>query len=98
MSLLARLLMANMRAQADALAFGQTLDEANQDPFRVCEGNRPNTILTLDRFDFESLGYLIACYEHKIFTQGILWNLNSFDQPGVELGKSIALQKLKSND
>jgi glucose-6-phosphate isomerase len=92
-----QMLMANMKGQADALAIGQNSDEAKHDPFRVFQGNRPSTIFHLKTFDFKTIGYFIAAYEHKIFTQGILWNLNSFDQPGVELGKSIALKELQSH-
>ena len=90
-----RMLIANMRGQANALALGQTLEEAKQDTFRVFDGNRPSTVFYLNHFDFKTIGYLIASYEHKIFTQGILWNLNSYDQPGVELGKAIALKEMQ---
>jgi glucose-6-phosphate isomerase len=89
-----RTLLANMYAQANALAVGQTIDEANHNPFQVFQGNRPSSIFLFDHLDAKSLGYLVAMYEHKIFTQGILWNLNSFDQPGVELGKRMALKEL----
>jgi glucose-6-phosphate isomerase len=83
-------LLANMSAQAKALAFGQTLAEANNDPFRVFDGNRPSSTFLLNDLTPQSLGFLIALYEHKIFVQGIFWNLNSYDQPGVELGKILA--------
>jgi glucose-6-phosphate isomerase len=83
-------LLSNMLAQARALAFGQTLDEAGGDESRVFNGNRPSTVILLPRLDAYSLGALIAAYEHKVFTQGIIWGLNSFDQPGVELGKILA--------
>jgi glucose-6-phosphate isomerase len=79
-------LSANLRAQADALAFGS---EDGQYP-----GSRPSSVLFLDRFDAKGLGRLLALYEHKVFVQGIIWNLNSFDQPGVELGKVMAKQIL----
>jgi len=76
------ILSANARAQADALAFGS---EDGQYP-----GNRPSSMLFLDRLDAKNLGRLLALYEHKVFVQGIIWNINSFDQPGVELGKIMA--------
>jgi glucose-6-phosphate isomerase len=74
------ILAANARAQADALAFG---------------GNRPSSLLLLEGLNPRNLGRLLALYEHKVFTQGVLWNLNSFDQPGVELGKTLANRILK---
>jgi len=77
-----QILSANLRAQADALAFGS---DDGQYP-----GNRPSSILYLEGMSPRSLGRLIALYEHKVFVQGIMWNLNSFDQPGVELGKIMA--------
>jgi glucose-6-phosphate isomerase len=76
------ILSANARAQADALAFGS---QGGDYP-----GNRPSSTLYLEKFDATSLGRLLALYEHKVFVQGIIWNLNSFDQPGVELGKVMA--------
>jgi len=76
------ILSANARAQADALAFGS---EDGQYP-----GNRPSSTLFLDKMNPRNLGRLLALYEHKVFVQGIIWNLNSFDQPGVELGKIMA--------
>jgi glucose-6-phosphate isomerase len=82
------LLGAYAEAQADALAFG-TADPALE-PFRACPGNRPSSTLTLERIDARNLGRLLALYEHKVFTQGVIWNLNSFDQWGVELGKQLA--------
>jgi glucose-6-phosphate isomerase len=91
------LLMANMIAQTEALAFGRTEDElraagAPEDeiPHRVCEGNRPSTTILADRLTPEMLGKLVALYEHSVFTQGTIWNINSFDQWGVELGKILA--------
>jgi glucose-6-phosphate isomerase len=91
------ILMANVFAQAEALAFGKTAAEVEAEgtppelvPHRVFEGNRPsNTILAL-QLTPEILGALIALYEHSVFTQGIIWNINSFDQWGVELGKALA--------
>ena len=91
------LLMANFFAQTEALAFGKTAEEVTADgvpafqvPHRTFEGNRPtNTILT-ERLTPETLGKIIALYEHKVFVQGTIWNINSFDQWGVELGKVLA--------
>jgi len=81
-------LSANLRAQADALAHG-TGDQALP-PHKRHPGNRPSSILTFRQFTPRDLGRLIALYEHKVFTQGVLWNINSFDQWGVELGKQLA--------
>jgi glucose-6-phosphate isomerase len=90
-------LLANMFAQSQALAFGKTSDEVRQEgtpepliPHKVFEGNRPSSTLLLDRLTPRSLGQLIALYEHKIFVQGVIWGINSFDQWGVELGKVLA--------
>lgn len=83
-------LMANFLAQTRALAIGQTLDEANGDTSRVFTGNRPTTSIILPELTPYTLGTLIAAYEHKVFVQGVIWNLNSYDQPGVELGKKLA--------
>ena len=99
-------LMANLFAQTEALAFGMTLEQA-QDwcksdgtdlkvaPFRVFAGNRPTNTLLADDLTPETLGSLIALYEHKIFTQGVIWNIYSFDQWGVQLGKLLAKNVLK---
>ena len=91
------LLMANFFAQTEALAFGRTEDEVraeggNEDqiPHRTFEGNRPTNTILLDELTPRALGSLIALYEHKVFTQGAIWNINSFDQWGVELGKVLA--------
>lgn len=91
------LLMANLFAQAEALAFGKTAEEltaegspAEQTPFRVTEGNRPTNVILADRLDPQTLGALIALYEHSVFTQGAIWDIDSFDQWGVELGKVLA--------
>jgi len=81
-----RTLSANATAQADALAFGSADGHY--------PGNRPSSLLRLEKFDARALGRLLALYEHKVFTQGVLWNLNSFDQPGVELGKRLAREIL----
>lgn len=85
-----RLLLANMLAQAQALMQGRGLTESGSNPHRAFGGNRPSNTLLLDRLDARRLGALLALYEHKIFVQGILWNINSFDQWGVELGKTLA--------
>lgn len=85
-----KLLLANFLAQPQALMQGRTLSEAGGNPQKVFEGNRPSTSLLLDRLDPFSLGMLIALYEHKVFVQGIIWNINSYDQWGVELGKVLA--------
>lgn len=84
------LLLNNMLAQAQALMQGRTLAEADNEPARVFEGNRPSNILLFDKLDPHALGFLIALYEHKVFTQGVIWNINSYDQYGVELGKELA--------
>ncbi len=89
------MLSANARAQADALAYGTR--DAALPPHRRQEGNRPSSILSFKNFGARDLGRLIAIYEHKVFTQGVLWNINSFDQWGVELGKQLAGQIIKGN-
>ncbi|HEY6965824.1 MAG TPA: glucose-6-phosphate isomerase [Burkholderiales bacterium] len=89
-------LSANAHAQADALAYG-THAGAGDDalpPHRRHPGNRPSSILQFRKFRARDLGRLLAVYEHKVFTQGVLWNINSFDQWGVELGKQLARQIL----
>jgi glucose-6-phosphate isomerase len=93
------LLMANLFAQAEALAFGKTPEEvaaegvpAWQAPFRVFEGNRPTNTILAERLDPRTLGALVALYEHSVFTQGAVWDIDSFDQWGVELGKALALR------
>jgi glucose-6-phosphate isomerase len=88
-------LRANLQAQADALAFGT--GDVDLPSYRRHQGNRPSSILTFRQFKPRDLGRLIALYEHKVFTQGVLWNINSFDQWGVELGKQLAGQILKGN-
>jgi glucose-6-phosphate isomerase len=85
-------LSANCLAQADALAFGT--DQPGLPPHRQYPGNRPSSILSFGQLDARNLGRLIALYEHKVFAQGILWNINSFDQWGVELGKQLASEIL----
>ncbi len=91
------LLLANVFAQAKALAFGKTAEEVRTEgtpeplvPHRVFEGNRPSSVLMAGRLTPEVLGQLIALYEHSVFTQGAIWNIDSFDQWGVELGKALA--------
>lgn len=88
------MLLSNMVAQADALMQGRSLAESGNDPQRAFPGNRPSTLILLDRVDPFHLGQVMALYEHKIFVQGLLWNINSFDQFGVELGKIMANQAL----
>jgi glucose-6-phosphate isomerase len=86
---------ANAEAQAQALAFGTA--DASLPPHRRHPGNRPSSTLRLERLDARHLGRLLAAYEHKVFTQGVLWNINSFDQWGVELGKQMANRILKGD-
>jgi glucose-6-phosphate isomerase len=90
---LERNLSANCRAQADALAFGT--DDPSLPSYRQYPGNRPSSMLIFEKFNSRTLGRLIALYEHKVFTQGVIWNINSFDQWGVELGKELANRILK---
>jgi glucose-6-phosphate isomerase len=97
--------MANFFAQTEALLQGKTSDEVRQEldsknlsveqvnkllPFKVFKGNNPTTTILIDELTPESLGELIALYEHQIFVQGIIWNIYSYDQWGVELGKQLA--------
>jgi glucose-6-phosphate isomerase len=91
------ILMANVFAQSEALAFGKTAEQVKGEgvpdwlvPHRVFEGNRPSTTIMADRLTPETLGKLVALYEHAVFTQGAIWRINSFDQWGVELGKALA--------
>jgi len=84
-------LIANMLAQAEALAFGT---DGEGDPHKACPGNRPSTTILVEQLDGRRLGMLIALYEHKVFVQGVIWGLNSFDQFGVELGKDLAARLL----
>ena len=91
------ILMANLFAQTEALAFGKTEDQIRAEgapdrlvPHCVCEGNRPTNTLLADRLTPESLGKLVALYEHSVLTQGVIWQIDSFDQWGVELGKGLA--------
>jgi len=91
------MLLANVFAQTEALAFGKTPDEVKAEgtpdwlvPHRVFEGNRPSNTILAERLTPETLGKLVALYEHSVFTQGTIWNIDSFDQWGVELGKVLA--------
>ena len=95
-------LMANFFAQTEALAFGKTAEQCRAEgdpeelvPFKTFEGNRPTNTLLADELTPETLGALIALYEHKVFVQGIIWNIYSFDQWGVQLGKVLAKNVLK---
>ena len=91
------LLMANLFAQSEALAFGKTADEVKAEgmpgtlaPHRGFEGNRPSNTILAERLTPHTLGALVALYEHSVFVQGVIWNIDSFDQWGVELGKALA--------
>jgi glucose-6-phosphate isomerase len=91
------ILMSNVLAQAEALAFGKTADEVAAEgtpdwlvPHRTFEGNRPSTVILAERLTPNTLGKLVALYEHSVFTQGVIWDIDSFDQWGVELGKVLA--------
>ena len=91
------MLLANVFAQSEALAFGKTAAEVKSEgtpdwllPHRLFEGNRPSNVILADRLTPATLGKLVALYEHSVFTQGALWNIDSFDQWGVELGKVLA--------
>jgi len=91
------MLIANVCAQTEALAFGKTPEQVEAEgtpkwlvPHRVFEGNRPSNTIFAERLTPESLGKLVALYEHSVFTQGAIWNIDSFDQWGVELGKVLA--------
>ena len=102
------ILMANVFAQTEALAFGKTPDEVRAEgtpewlvPHRVFEGNRPSNTILAERLTPAALGGLVALYEHSVFTQGAIWNIDSFDQWGVELGKLLAqriVPELESKD
>jgi glucose-6-phosphate isomerase len=100
-----KILLSNFLAQTEALMAGKSVDQARQElqkqglqgealekilPHKVFEGNRPTNSIVVKRITPFTLGVLIALYEHKIFTQGVIWNINSFDQWGVELGKQLA--------
>jgi glucose-6-phosphate isomerase len=90
-------LMANVFAQTAALAFGKSADQVKEEatpewlmPHRVFPGNRPSNTILAQKLTPDTLGKLIALYEHSVHTQGVIWNINSFDQWGVELGKDLA--------
>ena len=97
-----------MFAQAEALAFGKTAEEVKAEgtpdwlvPHRVFEGNRPSNTILAEQLTPETLGKLVALYEHSVFTQGTIWQIDSFDQWGVELGKVLAkriIPELESTD
>jgi glucose-6-phosphate isomerase len=91
------MLLANVFAQTEALAFGKTAEQVQAEgtpdwlvPHRVFEGNRPSNTILADKLTPETLGKLVALYEHSVFSQGVIWNIDSFDQWGVELGKVLA--------
>jgi glucose-6-phosphate isomerase len=91
------ILLSNVFAQAEALAFGKTPEQVKEEgtpdwlvPHRVFSGNRPSNVILADRLDPRTLGKLVALYEHSVFVQGAIWSINSFDQWGVELGKVLA--------
>jgi glucose-6-phosphate isomerase len=93
------MLLANVFAQGEALAFGKTPEEVHAEgspdwlvPHRTFEGNRPSNTILLQRLTPATLGKLVALYEHSVFTQGAIWHIDSFDQWGVELGKVLALR------
>ena len=94
--------MAHCFAQSEALAFGRTEQEVRSEgvsealiPHRTFPGNRPSTTILADALTPATLGALIALYEHKVYVQGVIWGINSFDQWGVELGKVLANQVLE---
>ena len=99
------LLMSNVFAQAEALAFGKTAEEVKAGgtpdwlvPHRTFEGNRPSNTILIERLTPEVLGKLVALYEHSVFTQGVIWDIDSFDQWGVELGKVLAARIIPELD
>jgi len=102
------ILIANVCAQTEALAFGKTAEQVKAEgtpdwliPHRVFEGNRPSNTILASKLTPETLGKLVALYEHSVFTQGTIWNIDSFDQWGVELGKVLAqriIPELESQD
>jgi glucose-6-phosphate isomerase len=102
------LLMSNLFAQTEALAFGRTEEEVRAQgtpewlvPHRTCAGNRPTNTILAERLTPETLGNLVALYEHSVFTQGAVWQIDSFDQWGVELGKVLAeriIPELENSD
>ncbi len=100
-----QMLLANVCAQTEALAFGKTAEQVKAEgtpdwlvPHRVFEGNRPSNTVLVRRLTPETLGKLVALYEHSVFTQGAIWNIDSFDQWGVELGKVLAVRIIPELD
>jgi glucose-6-phosphate isomerase len=90
-------LMSNVFAQAEALAFGKTAEQVLAEgsppavaPFRVMEGNRPTNVVLAEKLTPRTLGTLVALYEHRVYTQAVIWGIDPFDQWGVELGKALA--------
>ena len=99
------MLLANVFAQGEALAFGKTPEEVRAEgspdwlvPHRTFEGNRPSNTILLERLTPATLGKLVALYEHSVFAQGAIWHIDSFDQWGVELGKVLALRIIPELD
>jgi glucose-6-phosphate isomerase len=91
------MLLANVFAQTEALAFGKTVEQVEAEgtpewlvPHRLFDGNRPSNTLLLEALTPAALGRMVALYEHSVFTQGTIWQIDSFDQWGVELGKALA--------
>jgi glucose-6-phosphate isomerase len=91
--------MSNVFAQAEALAFGKTAEELKAEgiadwliPHKTFEGNRPSSVILAEKMTPETLGKLVALYEHSVFVQGAIWQIDSFDQWGVELGKVLAVR------
>jgi glucose-6-phosphate isomerase len=92
-------LVANMIAQGEALAFGKSADEVRSEgvpeilvPHKVFQGNRPSSTFFMETLTPQHLGKLVAMYEHAVYTQGVIWGINPFDQMGVELGKVLAMK------
>lgn len=90
-----KILVANALAQPNALWQGRTLEQAGNDPYKVFSGLRPSNVINVAELNPETLGALIALYEHKVFVQSVIWNINAFDQFGVELGKEMAKGMMK---
>ena len=101
-------MLSNLFAQTEALAFGRTKQQVEADgspawlvPHQICEGNRPSNTILAERLTPGTLGQLVALYEHSVFTQGVIWHIDSFDQWGGELGKVLAqriIPELESAD
>ncbi len=84
-----------MLAQAEAFMLGSNKDEQS---YRYCPGNKPSNTLLIDDLTPKNIGALIALYEHKVFVQGVIWNINSFDQWGVQLGKKLAVEMTRTKE